>query len=100
MVRRDAAEFPSLPSEIAAAARRAANAQRTLAQALAPTADEVDHYVEYMTLLCEADEASALAERSIRQARNATELLRGCFERAGVSSWTPSYSLVSAGFVK
>jgi hypothetical protein len=61
----------------------AENARKTVAQALAPSADEVDHYVEYMTMLADAEEASAMAERAIRVAQNARDLLDQCFARAG-----------------
>ena len=78
-------------------------ARKTVAQSLAPSADEVDHYVAYMQTLCAADEAEQDCAQAIQRAKATTNLLeRASFvalqepprSESGGSAWHPSHSLV------
>src|SRR5882757_5735534 len=102
MTRRGVLSLPDLPAQIAAAARSAA-ARKTVAMAIAPSASADDFEVYCATIVAKHDaelveSTAALAKRSAERRAATSELLRGCFGRAGVSgvsSWSPSYSIVA-----
>ena len=100
--RRDAVNLPDLPAEIAAEARRAADARRTVSLALAPSISDEDFGAYRAKVLAEVDSAAIDCARAAQRARAEARMLeRSLFEmmqrppvQSGASSWRPSHSLV------